>query len=113
MRKLASLNKENCEEHPRSKLAQNSNAPRSQENYKTQVFEAIEVGVSNKLCQEFSGTESRFLGALSCLDDFLLNPLFQGQSGTAPQTSRNAYGTNQQTKEDDSHSQYSKVKQRV
>ena len=103
-RKLAPLNKGKCEEHPRSKLAQNSNAPRSQENYNNQVFEAIEGRVSKKLSQEFSGSESRFLGALSCPDDVLLNPLFQGQSGTAPQTSRNAYGTNQQTKQDDSHS---------
>ena len=39
MKKLAVLNKENCEEHPRSNLAQNSNAPRSQEDYITQVSE--------------------------------------------------------------------------
>ena len=34
-RKLPALNKENCEEHPRSNLAQNSNFPRSQEDYFT------------------------------------------------------------------------------
>ena len=41
-RKLATLNKENREEHPRSNLAKNSNAPRPQEDYETQVSEEIE-----------------------------------------------------------------------
>ena len=40
-RKLAALNKGNCDEHPMSNLAQNSNVPRSQEDYITQVSEAI------------------------------------------------------------------------
>ena len=35
-RKLAAMNKENCEEHPRSNLASNSNVPRSQEDYDSQ-----------------------------------------------------------------------------
>ena len=48
-RKLAALNKENCEEHPRSNLAQNSNVPRSQEDYITQVSEEIEGRVTKKL----------------------------------------------------------------
>ena len=38
-RKLAALNKENCEEHPRSNLAQSSNVPRSQGDYTNQVSE--------------------------------------------------------------------------
>ena len=52
-RKLAALNKENCEEHPRSNLAQNSNFPRSQEDYITQVSEEIEGRVT-KSCQKSS-----------------------------------------------------------
>ena len=40
-RKLAALVKEKFEEHPRSILAQNSNVPRSQEDYITQVSEEI------------------------------------------------------------------------
>ena len=100
-RKLAALNKENCEEHPRSNLAQKSNVPRSQEDYITQVSEEIEVGVRKKLSQEFSRTESRILGALPRIVDFLLNPLIQGHSGTAPETSRNAYGTYLGKNEDD------------
>ena len=98
-RKLAALNKENCEEHPRSNLAQNSNVPRSQENYIKPVFEDIEGRVSKKLSQEFSRTENSILGTLARLDDFLMNPLTQGHSGTAPETSRNAFSASQGTNE--------------
>ena len=52
-KKLAALNKENCEEHPRSNLAQNLNAPRLRQNYVTQVSEEIEGSVTKKLSQEF------------------------------------------------------------
>ena len=41
----------------------------------TQVSEEIEGRVTKKLCKVFSGTESRILGALFRLDEFLLNPL--------------------------------------
>ena len=103
-RKLAALSKENCEEHPRSTLAQTSAAPRSQEDYITQVSEEIEGRVTKKLSQEFSRTENRILGALARLDSFLMNPLLQGQSGNTPERSRNAFNTNQGTNEDDSQS---------
>ena len=103
-RKLAALNKENCEEHPRSNVAQNSNVLRSQKDYISQVSEEIEGRVTKKLSQEFSRTETRILGALPRLDDFLMNPLFQGHSGTTPETSRNVFSINQGTKEDDSQS---------
>ena len=99
-RKLAGLNKENCEEHPRSNLAQNSTARRSQD-YITQVSEEIEGRVTKKLSQEFSRTENRILGALARLDDFLMNPLLQGHSGITPDTSRNVLSINQGTNEDD------------
>ena len=56
------------------------------------------------MSQEFSGTETCILGALARLDDFLVNPLIQGHSGTAPETSRNALSTSQGTNEDDSQS---------
>ena len=103
-RKQAALNKENCEEHPRSNLVQNSNVPRSQEDYITQVSEEIEGRVTKKLSQEFSRTENRILGALARLDDFLMNPPLQGHSGTTPETSRNMFSINQGTNEDDSQS---------
>ena len=101
-KKLAALNKENCEEHPRSNLAQNSSAPRSQEDYITQVFEEIEGRVTKRLSKEFSRTENRILGALARLDNFLMNPLLPGGSGTTPEPTRNASGINQATNEDDS-----------
>ena len=101
-KKLAALNKENCEEHPRSNLAQNSNVPRSQEDYKTQVSEKIEGRVTKSFSKEFSRTENHILGALARLDDFLMNPLLQGHSGTTPEPSRNALSTNQGTNEVDS-----------
>ena len=100
-RKLAAL-KKNCEEHPRSNLAQNSNVPRSKEDYITQVSEEVEGWVTKRLSKEFSRTENRILGALARLDNFLLNPLLQGHSGTTPEPSRNALGTSQGTNEDDS-----------
>ena len=103
-KKLAALNKKNCEEHPRSNLAQNSNVARSQEDYITQVSEEIEGRVTKKLSKELSRTENRILSALARLDDFLMNPLIQGHSGITPEMSRNAFSTNQGTNEDDSQS---------
>ena len=103
-KKLAALNKENCEEHPRSNLAQDSNVPRSQEDYITQVSEEREGRVTKKLSKEFSRTENRILSAWARLDDFLMNPLIQGHSGITPEMCRNAFSTNQETSEDDSQS---------
>ena len=101
-RKLAALNNVNCEGPPRRNLAQFSNVPRSQEDYITQVSEAIEGRATNKSSQEFNRTARCILGALSRLDDFLMKPVLQGHSGIAPETSWNANGTNQATNEDDS-----------
>ena len=103
-RKLLALNMQNCDEHPRSTLAQNSNVARSQEDYITQVSDKIEGTVTKKLSQEFSRKENRTLGGLSRLEEFLMNPHFQSHCGTAPETSQNAYDTNQRTNEDDSQS---------
>ena len=88
-RKPATLNKENCEEHPRSNMAQNSNVLRSQEDYITQVSDEIEGRVTKKLSQGISRTKNRILGALARLDDCLMNPVLQGHSGTTPETSWN------------------------
>ena len=101
-KKLAALNKENCEDHPSSNLAQNSSAPRSQEDYITLVSEEIEGRITKRLSKEFSRTENRIPGALAQLDDFLTNPLLPGHSGITPEPSRNALNTSQVTNEDDS-----------
>ena len=100
--KLTTLSRENCGEHPRSNLAQNSSVPRSQEDYITEVSEEIEGRVTEKLSQELSRTENRILGALARHDDSLMNPLIQGHAGTAPEMSRNVFNVNQGTNEDDS-----------
>ena len=101
-RKLAALHKENCEDHSRSNLAQNSSAPGSQEDYITQVSEEIEGRVTKRLSKEFSRTENRILGALARFDDFLMNPLLPGHSGTTPEPTRNTSHNNQGTNEDGS-----------
>ena len=64
-KKLAALNKGNCEEHPRNNLAQNLVAPRSQEDYITHFSEENQGSVTKKLSQAFSRTENRILGALA------------------------------------------------
>ena len=99
--KLAALNEENCKEHPRSNLAQNSSAPRSQEDSITQVSEEIEGRVTKMLSKEFSRRENRTLGALARLDGFLMNPLLPGHSRTTPEPSLNALNSSQETNEDD------------
>ena len=101
-RKLAALIKENCEEIPRSNMAQKLGAPRSQEDYITQVSEEIEGRVTKRLSNEFSRTENRIPGGLAQLDDFLMNPLLPGHSGTTPEPTRNTSHNNQGTNEDGS-----------
>ena len=88
------------EEDPRSNFAQNSNFPRSQEDDITPVSKEFEGRVTKKLSMEFSRTENWLLGALARLDNFFMNPLFQGHSETTPEMSRNAFSTNQGTNED-------------
>ena len=100
-KKLAALNI-NCEDHPRSNLAQNSSAPGLQEDYITQVPEEIEGRVTKRLSKEFSRTENRILGALAQLDDFLMNPPLPGHSGNTLEPTRNSSHNNQGTKEDGS-----------
>ena len=101
-RKLTALNKKNCEDHPRSNLAQNSSAPGSQEDYITQVSQEIEERITKRLSKEFSRTKNRILEALARLDDFLMNPLLPGHSGTTPEPTRNASHNNQRTNQDGS-----------
>ena len=56
--------------------------------YISQVSEEIEGRVTEKLSKEFTRTESRILGALSKLDEFLLNPQVRTCSVAVPGTSR-------------------------
>ena len=72
-RKLAAVSRE-TPESTRSGRTQNILDPESTQDYISQVSEEIEGRVTKKLSKEFSRTESRILGALSKLDEFLLNP---------------------------------------
>ena len=102
--KLAAFPRETQEEHNRNGQSRNISVPRITEEYITEVFDRIEGRVAKKLSQEFSKTESRILGALSKLDEFLLNPQIRTHSGTVPGTFRNTNMENQRTNEDDSQS---------
>ena len=103
-RKLAAVTRETQDEHPRNGQSRNTSVPRINEEYITQLSKKIEGRVSKKLSQEFSRTESRILGALSKLDEFLLNQRIRMHSGTVPEALRNTNVDNQGTNEDDSMS---------
>ena len=87
-RKLAAVTRETQEEHPRNGQSRNTSVPRINEEYITQVPEEIESRVSENLSQEFSKTESHILGALSKLDEFLLNQQIRTHFETVPGTFR-------------------------
>ena len=96
--------RETQEEHPRNNQSRNTPVPRINEEYITQDSEETEGRVTEKLSQEFSRTESRILGALSNLDEFLLNQHTRTHSGTVPESFRNTNVDNQGMNEDDSQS---------
>ena len=98
--KLAAVAGETQEEHPRNGQSRNTSVPRINVEYITQVFEEIEGKVTKKLSEEFNRTESHILGALSKLDDFLLNPQIRTHSGTVPGTFWNTNVENQEPNED-------------
>ena len=95
-RKLAAVSRE-TPEGSRSSRAQNVLDPELTEDYISQVSEEIEGRVTKKLSKEFSKTESRILGALSRLDELLLNPQVRTCSVAVPGTSRNNNSENWET----------------
>ena len=66
------------------------------QDYISQASEEIEGGVTKKLSKEYSKTESRIVGALSKLDEFLLNPQVRTCSVAVPGTSRNKNSENRE-----------------
>ena len=64
------------------------------QDYISQVSEEIQGRVTKKLSKEFNKTESRILGALSKLDEFLLNPQVRTCSVAVQGKSRNATSDN-------------------
>ena len=103
-RKLAAVTRETQEESPSNGKSRNTSVPRINEEYIAQVSEEIEGRVSKKLSQEFSRAESRILGALSKLDEFLSNQQLHTHSETVPGIFRNTNVENQGLNEDDSQS---------
>ena len=94
-RKLAAVSRE-TPESSRSSRGQNILDPELTQDYISQVSEDIEGRVTKKLSKEFKKTESRILGALSRLDEFLLNPQVRTCSVAVQGTSRNATSGNRE-----------------
>ena len=94
-RKLAAVSRE-TPESTRNSRAQNTLGPDLAQDYISQVSEEIEGRVTKKLSKEFSRTESRILGALSKLDEFLLNPQVRTCSVAVPGNSRNSNSENRE-----------------
>ena len=95
-RKLAAVSRE-TPEGSRSSRRQNELDPELTQDYISQVSEEIEVRVTKKLSREFSKTEPRILGALSKLDEFLVNPQGRTCSVAVQRTSRKANSENRET----------------
>ena len=97
-RNLAAVSRE-TPEGSRCSGGQTELDPELTQDYISQVSEEIEGRVTKKPSKEFSKTESRVLGALSKLDELLLNPqvricsvAVQGTSGTANSENRETHG---------------------
>ena len=100
-RKLAAVSRE-TPENTRNSQSQNTLDPQMSQEYISQVSEEIEGRVSKKLSKEFSRTDSRNLGALSKLDEMLLNPQVRTCSVAVPGTSRNSDSGNREPNRDSS-----------
>ena len=87
-RTLAAVSRE-TPENTRNSQSQNTLDPKMTQEYIFQVSEEIQGRVTKKFSKDFSQTESRFLGALSKLDEFLLNPQVRTCSVAVPVTTRN------------------------
>ena len=98
-RKLAAVSSE-TPDSTRSGRTPNTRNPELTQDYISQVSEEIEGRVTKKLSKEISRTESRILGALSKLDEFLLNPQVRTCSVAVPGISRNINSENRETTRD-------------
>ena len=95
-RKLAAVSRD-TQESVRNGQSQNTFVPGMTEEYITQVSEEVEMRVTKKLSQDFSRTESRILGALSKLDEFISErtstDLLRNRSGDFPEQQLRKPGT--------------------
>ena len=88
-RKLAKVSRETPEK-TRNIQSQNTFDPEMARKYISQVSEEIEGRLTKKFSKESSRTESRILGALPKLDEFLQNPQVRTCSVAVPGTTRNS-----------------------
>ena len=95
-RKLVAVSRK-TPQSTRNDRVQNTLEPEITQDYISQVSEEIEGRVITKLSKEFSRTESRILGALSKIDEFLLNPQVRTYSVAVPGISRNSSSENRET----------------
>ena len=86
-KKLAAVSGE-TPENTRNSQSRNTIDPEMAQEYISQVSKEMEGRVTKKFLKEFSRTESRILGALSKIDDFLLNPQVRTCSVAVQGTSR-------------------------
>ena len=98
-RKIAECLRE-TPESTRNSRGQSTLDPDLTQDYISQVSEEIEGRVTKKLSKEFRRTESRILGALSKLEEFLLNPQVRTCSVVVPGTSRNNNSENRENSGD-------------
>ena len=100
-KKLAAVSRETPESNKGSR-GRNVLDPELTQDYISQVSEEVEGRVTKKLSKEFNKTESRILGALSKLDEFLLHPQVRTCSVAARGTSVNVNSGNRETHGDHS-----------
>ena len=94
-RKLAAVSRK-TPENTRNSQSQNTLGPEMAQECISQVFEEVTRRVTKKFSKEFSRTESRILGTLSRLDEFVLNPQVRTCSVAVPGTTRNNDSENQE-----------------
>ena len=87
-RKSAAVSRE-TPENTKNSQSQSTLDPGMAQEIISQVSEETEGRVTKKLSKDISQTESRILGALSKLDEFLLNPQVRTCSVAVPGTSTN------------------------
>ena len=96
-RKIAAVSRKTTD-GSRGSRGRNVIDPELNQDYISQVSEEIEGRVTKKPSKEFNKTESRILGALSKLEEFILNPqvrtfsIFQGASRNANSENREIHG---------------------
>ena len=98
-RKLAAVSRE-TPENTRNNQLRNTLDPEMAQDYISQVSEEIEGRLPKKLSKEISRTESRILGALSKLDEFLLNPHVRTCSVAVPGIPKNSNSENREPTRD-------------